>query len=124
MNKKKILVVDDEPHIVETLKDRLEFAGYTIVTACDGEEGLKKAKEEKPDLILLDILMPKIDGYNFLRILKLDEDIKDIPVIMLTAKADMKGLFAPEGIVGYVTKPFDQKELLDKIEKIFEGESK
>lgn len=114
---KRILIIDDEPHIVKTIKDRLEFAGYTVITAYDGEEGLKKVNEEKPDLILLDILMPKMDGYNFLRALKLDENIKDIPVIILTAKAQMKELFVPEGILNYITKPFDQKELLEKISK-------
>lgn len=114
---KKILIIDDEPKFVKTLKDRLEFAGYTVITAYDGEEGLNKAKEEKPDLVLLDILMPKMDGYNFLKALKLDVNINNIPVIILTAKAKMKGLFIPEGALDYITKPFDQKELLEKIEK-------
>ena len=84
MKKKKILVADDEPEIVDIVKRMLEDE-YEVITAYDGEEALRKAKKEKPDLILLDILMPKLDGWETLKKLKEDEELKNIPVSMLTA---------------------------------------
>lgn len=115
---KKILVVDDEPEIVQILKMRLEANGYEVITACDGQEGLGKAKEESPDLILLDLMMPEMDGMKVNAKLKDDSITADIPVIFLTAKnttADkVEGFQA--GIEDYVTKPFDSKELLARIE--------
>lgn len=121
---RKILVIDDEPDVVALLKTRLESAGYRVVTAGDGREGLKQALEEKPDLILLDIIMPAIDGNELCWLLKDDARTKEIPVVMLTAKGTKfdrsYGLSA--GAAEYVTKPYDPKDLLEKIEKIFEKE--
>ncbi len=115
MAKKKILVVEDEPQMLDMIKIRLEAAGYKVFTALDGDEGLKRAKEEKPDLIILDIMMPKKDGYTFVKEAKTEESLKGIPIIVLTAKTGMKDLFGIEGIKDYILKPFESQDLLDKI---------
>lgn len=112
---KKILVIDDEPDFVEMLKMKLEASGYEVLAAFDGDEGLKKALEELPDLILLDIMMPRKDGYTFLLDLKKDDIAKAIPVIAVTAKPGMEDMFKAEGVKDYITKPFDNTELLAKI---------
>lgn len=117
MAKQKILVVDDEPDIVETLKFRLESEGYEVVTAYNGLEALNKARNEKPDLIVLDIMLPKMDGYQVCRLLKFDERYSGIPVLMLTAKTQetdkITGL--KTGADEYMMKPFDAKELIRTI---------
>ena len=121
---KKILVADDEPEIIDIVKKMLEKK-YKVIGAYDGEECLKKAKKEKPDLILLDILMPKMDGWETLEKLKKDEELKKIPVSMLTALP-----LTPEDtydkpidkIENYIVKPFTKETLLRKIEDIFERE--
>lgn len=117
MTEKKILVIDDEPELVKMVKMRLEANNYEVITALDGQEGLEKTRSEKPDLILLDILMPNKDGYTFVKEVKVDESIKHIPIIVLTAKPGMKDLFGIEGIKDYIVKPFEDKELLEKIKK-------
>ena len=106
---KKILIVDDEQDIVESLKFVLEVSGYTCYCAFNGEEGLRMAKELSPDLILLDVMMPKINGYKISRLLKYDKKYKDIPIIMLTARSqDEDKLIGEEtGVDEYITKPFD-----------------
>jgi len=114
---KRILVVDDEPDIVEVVRLRLEANNYEVIAAYDGEEGLRKARNEQPDLIILDILMPEMDGYTFVRELKADESIKDIPIVVLTAKDKMRDLFAIEGIKDYIVKPFKGEELVKIIGK-------
>ena len=120
MEKKKILIIDDEEQLVEFIKLRLEANGYEVDAAHDGNAGLEKAKEGKPDLILLDIMMPEKDGYTMLQDLKADADTRAIPVIMITAKPDMRELFELEGIDGYLTKPFSAEDLLPKIAGILE----
>lgn len=114
---KKILIVDDEPDFITMVRMRLEANGYEVIDAPDGEAGFKKAKQEKPDLILLDIMMPKKDGYTVLRELKAEDATKSIPVIVLTAKTGMKDLFKIEGIDDYVIKPFDPQDLLLRIKR-------
>lgn len=116
----KILIVDDERDLVETLAFRLETAGYKVACAYDGQEGLKKAKEEKPDLILLDVMMPKMDGYQVCRMLKFDQNFKNIPIIMLTARGQMqdKNIGKDVGADEYVTKPFESADLLERIKKL------
>lgn len=121
MVKKRILVVDDEPELVKALKIRLESARYEVITAHDGEEGIMKAREENPDLIILDIMMPKMDGFTTLKELKkrCKESDKPLPpVIVLTAKEKMQDLFAIEGVKDYVVKPFEHQDLLDRIVKL------
>ena len=122
MNKKRILVVDDEAELVKAIEIRLKQADYEILTAYDGLEGLEKAQKEKPDLILLDILMPNMDGYQTLQKLKEEESTKSIPVIMLTAKSQVDDVTkaADLGANDYIVKPFNHITLLEKIHKALE----
>ena len=121
-NKTKVLVVDDEPNIVQTLKDRLEMNEYVVVTACNGDEGLQAAEEEAPDLILLDVIMPIMDGHEMLEKLRDQEWGTDISVIMLTARSQAQDIARAKAcnIDDYIIKPFDLSELLEKIEGILE----
>lgn len=117
MSKKRILVVDDEMYIVNILDFTLATDGLEVVSAANGEEALRKAMERTPDLIILDVMMPKIDGFEVCRALKAKEETKDIPVILLTAKdRDVdkeKGKEAGADL--YVTKPFSPTRLLDEV---------
>jgi len=117
---KKILVVDDEPDVVSLLSLLLKAQGYEIITAIDGQVALEKARGEKPDLILLDIMLPKLDGYKVARMLKFDEKYKNIPIIMLTAKIQEKDkdIGLQMGADDYLTKPFDTATLVEKVKAI------
>ena len=117
MDKKKVLIVDDEPDIVETIKFSLELENIECIEAYDGETALAKAKKEHPDLILLDVMLPKIHGYKIARLLKFDESYKHIPIIMLTARAQEGDIKIGEevGANEYVTKPFDMDKLVELI---------
>jgi len=117
---KKILLVDDEPHIIMMLENRMKHEGYEVITACDGQEALTKAKKEKPDLIILDLMLPKLDGYKVCRMLKFDEKYKHIPIIMLSARAQEadKKMGETVGADGYVTKPFEPQVLLGKVKEL------
>jgi two-component system alkaline phosphatase synthesis response regulator PhoP len=112
-----ILIIDDEKDIGELLKVRLEILGYVVSIAGTGRLGLETARAKKPDLILLDVMLPDLDGYTLLRSIREDKDIKDTPVIMLTAKEEDKvgDLFHFQKISGFIQKPFDEKDLLYKI---------
>jgi len=126
METKKILIVDDEPAIISILTTRLEAVGYQVVAAVDGEEALQKAEKEIPDLIVLDIMLPKIDGFKVCRILKYDDRYKDIPIIMLTAKGQEKdkNIGKDVGADKYLTKPYEAEELLDAIRKLLKNTGK
>ena len=117
---KKILLVDDEPHIIMMLENRMKHVGYEVITACEGQEALTKAKKEKPDLIILDLMLPKLDGYKVCRMLKFDEKYKHIPIIMLSARAQEadKKMGETVGADGYVTKPFEPQVLLGKVKDL------
>jgi DNA-binding response OmpR family regulator len=117
MSQAKILIVDDEPDLVETIRFSLELEGHNVLVATNGEEGLNLARQEKPDLILLDLMLPKLDGYKVCRLLKFDERYKHIPILMLTAKTQEKDkiLGKETGANEYITKPFDMDELMAKI---------
>lgn len=114
---KKILVIDDEPDFLMVMEMRLRSQGYEAIIASEGDEGLKKAKTRQPDLILLDIMMPKMDGYTFVLELKKMESLKNTPIIVLTAKDKMEDIFKLEGVSDYLLKPCDEEELLAKIRK-------
>lgn len=118
--KKKILIVDDEADVVEILESRLKECDYDVICAFDGEEALRKARQERPDLIILDIMLPKMDGYQVCSTLRSEEAIKEIPVIMLTACSRMdnikKGMDL--GAVSYVAKPLKLDVLLGIIKAI------
>ncbi|MBI5711773.1 MAG: response regulator [Candidatus Eisenbacteria bacterium] len=117
MAKGKILVVDDEIYIVHILDFSLGMEGYEVLTALDGEQALEKARANHPDLIVLEITMPKLDGYESCKMLKADPSTKDIPVILLSAKGrnvDQKIGFEV-GADDYITKPFSPRKLVERI---------
>jgi len=120
---KKILVCDDEPYILLALTDAVEMEGYECVTAINGKEALQKARETLPDLIMLDIMMPFMDGFEVCRELKADAATRDIPVIMLTAKSQQvdiqKGKDA--GADDYITKPFRPSTLRKKFNEVLDA---
>ena len=116
---KKILIVDDEQDIVETLKFMLEAQGYECFCAYDGETGLNMAKEIMPDLMILDVMMTKINGYKISRLLKYDTKYKDIPIIMVTARSqeDDKIIGQETGVNEYITKPFELDDVIEKVKE-------
>jgi len=114
---RKILVVDDDPDFQQLLVFDLKREGYETVTACNGEEGLEKVALEKPDLIILDIKMPKVDGYTFVRRIKKEPGMKDIPIIMLTSYEPMKDMFNLEGVKDYFVKSADMQMLMAAVRK-------
>ena len=118
---KKILAVDDERHIVRLIQVNLERAGYTVVTAYDGREALKKIEEERPDMVILDVMMPYMDGLETLKRIRANPDMRNLPVIMLTAKAQDQDVFKgySSGADIYLTKPFNPMELLTFVKRIF-----
>lgn len=113
---KKILIVDDDQDFLQLLEFDIKKHGYTVVSASNGEEGLEKAKAEKPDLIILDIKMPKMDGYTFVRRLKKDEDTKEVPLIVLTSYEPMKDMFQLEGVKDYFVKSVDMQGLMKAVD--------
>ena len=92
MAKKRLLVVDDEQELVKAMQIRLGAAGYEVLAAYDGQEGLEKAQKEKPDLIVLDLMLPKMDGYKVCGLLKKDSRFKEIPILMFTARAQQEDM--------------------------------
>ena len=114
---KKILVVDDEQQLALAVKIRLQSRGYEVVTAADGKKGLEMLEREKPDLVVLDVLMPVMDGYSCLREINARIGRGKLPIIILTARDRMKDLFELEGIEDYIIKPFDHEDLLLRIER-------
>ena len=121
----RILVVDDEPDLVSTIQCRLKWCRCEVITAANGKEGLEKAIGEKPDLILLDINMPVMNGREMLERLRNHPDLKDTPVIMLTALCEAQDIatVSSYGISDYITKPFDFTELMEKIANALEIKS-
>jgi len=113
----RILAVDDSPTVLEMITQILESGGYSVLTAVDGAEALDTARAERPDLILLDVMLPKLDGYRVCRLLKFDQNYRDIPIIMLTAKAEDQAMATGirTGADQYLTKPVDPDILLSAI---------
>jgi DNA-binding response OmpR family regulator len=116
----KILVVDDEPDAVELIRFNLKGAGYEVITAADGEEALKKARSLLPDLIILDLMLPEVDGLEVCKILRRDSRVSAVPIIMLTAKAaEIDRVLGLElGADDYVTKPFSPRELVLRVKRL------
>ena len=114
MSGARILAVDDSPTILEMLKAILVGSGYEVLTASDGAEALDVARSEQPDLILLDVMLPKLDGYRVCRLLKFDQRYRDIPIIMLTAKTEEQAVATGirTGADQYLTKPVEPDRLL------------
>jgi len=119
----KILVVDDDREMVELIELFLSNAGFKTLSAFSGEEALEKTFKENPDLILLDIMMPKIDGWEVLRRIKNDPQVQDTPVAFITARTQnidkMIGLSVMKA-AGYITKPFSKQELLTEVRRIID----
>ena len=117
---KKILVIDDEEDIQKLLKMRLQQENFIIVTASDGDIGVKTAEQEAPDIIILDIMMPKMDGYTCLKEIRKIPKIKDVPILMLSGKEEEKvrDLFAFQKISGYMEKPFELDNLVARVKEI------
>ena len=115
----KILVIDDEPDVVWSLKKILEARGYQVITAGNGVDGLEKASRDNPDLILLDIMMPRKNGFKVLQELKADDATRDIPVIFLSVKGETTNLIEGQRLhaTDYVIKPYRTEELLKYIKK-------
>lgn len=120
MTKAKVLIADDDPAIQELIRLNLELQGYQVIIASNGVETVRKALSERPDLIILDILMPEMDGYEVMRLLKNSEETSAIPVIVLTAYASDTGALVSwlEGAEGYLAKPFNPDELLMLVERV------
>lgn len=119
----KILVCDDERHIVRLIQVNLERQGFQVVTAFDGKEGLEKVRAERPDLCVLDVMMPYMDGFEVLKNIRKDPATENLPVIMLTAKAQDKDVFEGYhyGADMYLTKPFNPMELVTFVKRIAQG---
>ncbi len=117
------MLVDDEADLVETLKYRLEASGYEVLTAADGQDGLKKARSEKPNLIILDLMLPKLDGYRVCRMLKFDEKYKNIPIILFSARVQESDIQMGEeqGADAYVTRPIRVTDFYSTIQRLTEN---
>lgn len=116
-NRETILIIDDSPTNIEVLSSTLTNAGYKVLTEVNGLSGIDKVKRNPPDLILLDIMMPQLDGFETCRLLQADPSTKDIPIIFITSLSDVeekiKGLYL--GAVDYITKPFQPEEVLARV---------
>jgi len=115
--KAKVLIVDDEPFNVDVLLQELEELDYELITASNGKEALDKIKSQLPDLILLDLMMPVLDGFAVLSEIKMDNELRDIPVIIVSAASDSKSIVKgiKQGADDYVTKPIDAEHLKSKL---------
>lgn len=120
MSRPRVLVVDDEEDVINVLRLVLSKSGYDVLTAPSGMEGLMLAQSERPDAILLDIMMKEMDGWEVLKLLKLDDATRQMPVIILSARVEPKDKIRglQEGAVDYVTKPFAIREILEKVAAI------
>ncbi|MDD5135692.1 MAG: response regulator, partial [Phycisphaerae bacterium] len=125
MSTKKILVVEDDEDIMELISFNLKKEGYSVVKALTGEEALKQAQSASPDIVLLDVMLPEIDGLEVCRNLKSDAKTKNIPVIMVTAKGEESDVVAglELGAEDYVVKPFRPKELVARVRAVLRRKS-
>ena len=116
----RILVVDDEEQLLMMVQMRLEAAGYDVLLARDGQEGLDKAKAEKPDLLILDLMLPKMDGFKVCGLLKKDARYSKMPIILFTARSQQSDMQVGKevGADAYMVKPFQPQKLLDKVSEL------
>jgi CheY-like chemotaxis protein len=116
----KVLVVDDEPDVLLLCRVNLEFEGYEVIEATDGEQGLRRLREERPDVVLLDVMMPRMDGWQVLEAAKADEELRDIPIVMLTAKVQDQDQIRgwSQGAAEYITKPFSPLSLSQVLQDV------
>lgn len=128
MEERKIhlMLVDDEPDLVQIVLVRLKAAGYEVSIAYDGQEALEKVRKAQPDLMILDLMLPKLDGYKVCRLLKFDEKTRAMPILIFTARAQVEDVtLATEcGADAYLTKPFEAKALLAKIQELLAATGK
>jgi DNA-binding response OmpR family regulator len=115
---KRILLVEDSPAYMQLMQEALEARGYSIVTAEDGEEALEQARKHRPDLILLDVVLPKKNGYQVCRQLKTESDMKSIPIVMVSSKTQEFDRYwgMKQGADGYITKPFGAGQIVAEVE--------
>lgn len=115
--KRRVLIVDDEPSIAKILRKQMEVAGFDVSVAVDGEEGLAKIRDGRPELVILDVMLPKMNGHQVCSTVKQDPELKVIPILMLTAKAQRQDQEEAKtcGAEAYLTKPFQLDELLEKV---------
>ncbi|OGW69141.1 MAG: hypothetical protein A2036_00245 [Omnitrophica bacterium GWA2_50_21] len=120
MPRKKILIVDDEPDLVHMISNRLKASGYEVLSALDGQAGLELAKTTRPDLIILDLMLPRMDGYKVCSYIKKDSRYSKIPILLFSAKAQEEDIKMGEeaGADAYIVKPFEAQALLDKIKTL------
>ena len=125
-DKAKILLVDDEPDVVQTVGTRLRAAGYQVAVAYDGQQALDEVNRQRPDMILLDVMLPKLDGYKACRLLKFDERYKQIPILIFTERANTEDVrLATEcGADAHLNKPFELDILLGMLEKLISTSGK
>jgi two-component system response regulator VicR len=125
--KKRILCIEDEPAIIDLIRLILERKGFHVLGAVGGQEGLEAIRRERPDMILLDIMMPGMDGWEVYRQMKADETLRDTPVIVITAKAQsidkVLGLHIAR-VDDYITKPFGPQELVESVERVLKAHHK
>ena len=121
-DKKTVLVVDDQPHIVRLIQVNLEKEGFRVATAVDGVEGMDRVRQLHPDLVILDVIMPRKDGFEVLREIKSDPELAETPVIMLTVKTHNSDIVEGlrEGAELYLPKPFHPKELVSLVKRVLE----
>jgi DNA-binding response OmpR family regulator len=124
--KRRILIVDDEDDLVVVLRLGLEHAGYEVSSAADGEEGLRRVHAAAPDLVVLDLMLPKVDGYKVCRALKFDERFRQIPVVILSARSGEQDrqLARSVGADVFVSKPYEMTDLLGKIDGLLSGRAR
>lgn len=117
---RKVLVVDDEPDVLLLCRVNLEFEGYEVVEAADGEAAMEHVRAERPDVVLLDVMMPRMDGWQVLQAIKADEQLRSIPVVMLTAKVQDQDQIRgwSEGVADYITKPFSPLALSQVLQDV------
>ncbi|MBW3662583.1 MAG: response regulator [Actinobacteria bacterium] len=123
-DKRKVLVVDDEPDVLLLCRVNLEFEGYDVVEASDGERAMEQVRAERPDIVLLDVMMPKMDGWQVLAAIKDDPELKDIPVVMLTAKVQDQDQIRgwSSGAAEYITKPFSPLALSQVLQDVLDND--